>query len=97
MFSFPIVYLNVISTQQYTADRRSFLFIEKLLVPNPSEQMLLLLFLRNNPRQIPNNPFNLFEKNSALTVGKHGAATGRTEGIKASLSADSMISKLTAI
>jgi len=68
-FSLSIVYLNVISTEQYLAERLSFLFIEKLAVANPSEQILVLLFLRKEPRQIPNNPSNFSGKHSALTGG----------------------------
>jgi len=68
-FSLPSVYLTVISTEQYLAGRQSFSFIEKLVVVNPSEQILLLLFFREEPRQIPNNPSNFSEKHSALTGG----------------------------
>jgi len=66
-FSFPTFYFNVISTEQYLAERQSFLFIEKIVVVNPSEQILLLLFLRKESRQIPNNPSNFSEKHSTLT------------------------------
>jgi hypothetical protein len=68
-FSLPRVYLNIISTEQYLAERQSFFFVEKLVVANPSEQILLLLFLRKEPRQIPNNPSIFSEKHSAQTGG----------------------------